>query len=338
MSSLKESPVIAVLVELNKGKEPAWPPPGKIGDAATFVPGSSADELCEKLSGVETPLCLLRIPGVAPVEVKNVLDRIPSIGWVHSFSAGIDTMAPHVEDYEGSVTNGRGAFSSSLAEYVMTASLHFNKQLTRCAENARNKRWETFTMNVLEGKTMGFLGYGHIAKRTAALARAFGMRTIACRRSSTLEDNLEKSYTPDERLKVMAESDFVVCTLPGTAETLNFCGPAEFAAMKQSGIFISIGRGAAVDEDALCAALSENRIGGAAVDVFKEEPLPTTSPLWNFGPDKLLFTAHNADMTEDYFVLGWNVWYDNFKAAQRAAQNNESVVEWATPVDVKRGY
>lgn len=82
--------------------------------------------------------------------------------------------------------------------------------------------------------------------------------------------------------------------------------------MKPSGVFISIGRGLAVDEDALAAALSSNKIAGAAVDVFKTEPLPETSPLWEC--ENLILTAHNADFTSDYFELGWDVFSENLMA------------------------
>ena len=102
-------------------------------------------------------------------------------------------------------------------------------------------------------------------------------------------DLADVTYGPADKLKLFEESDFVVCALPGTAATENFCGAAEFAAMKKTSIFLSIGRGLAVDEDALAAALISKSIGGAAVDVFKQEPLPKTSDLWKC--DNLILTV-----------------------------------------------
>ncbi|KAJ8607924.1 hypothetical protein CTAYLR_009096 [Chrysophaeum taylorii] len=333
-----DAPVVGVLVKLD-GKHGAWPSPSGVGSDARFVPASTAVDLASKLGSSSKPTALLWIPGVAGSEAAAVLAAHPSIEWVHSFSAGVDGLAPFLDPSRAvATTNGRGAFSSSLAEYVMTGALYFNKQVPRCQRNAKEGTWEQFTMNVLAGKTMGFVGYGHIAKHAARLARAFGMRVVACRRSPEPDDIAETIYAPDDRLGLFRDADFVVCSLPGTSDTLNFCGAAEFAAMKPSAVFISLGRGAAVDEDALCDALRHDRIAGAALDVFKTEPLPRDSPFWDFGPDKLLLTAHNADLTEDYFNLGWQVWQDNFLAWRRAKEASSSTVDWATPFEPARGY
>ena len=136
-------------------------------------------------------------------------------------------------------------------------------------------------------------------------------------------------YGIEERARLFAESDFVVCALPGTAETADFCGAAEFGAMKETGVFISIGRGLAVDEAALAEALLAKRIAGAALDVFKVEPLPQESKLWEC--DNLVLTAHNADFTEDYFELGWSVWRANLDGIRAGT----GVV---TPVSKTAGY
>ena len=100
--------------------------------------------------------------------------------------------------------------------------------------------------------------------------------------------------------------------------------------MKSTGVFVSLGRGAAVDEDALVDVLQKGQIRGAALDVFKEEPLPSSSPLWTLG-DRILITAHNADLTEDYFDLGWSVFADNY----RRFVADEPL---STLIDVSRGY
>merc|ERR1711879_506612 len=83
------------------------------------------------------------------------------------------------------------------------------------------------------------------------------------------------------KLQVFQQSDFIVCTLPGGPLTKNACGSAEFAAMKPTGVFISMGRGTCVDEPALIEALQNKKIAGAALDVFAVEPLPAESPLWD---------------------------------------------------------
>ena len=320
---------IGVLVKDNHA---AWPPRLKDCDAE-LINAATAQELQAKASSIDA---LVWVPGVAAAEVTRAFETLRP-QWVHSFPAGVDGLSGFLssealQSRKVPVTNGKGAFSSSLAEYVITAIMHYTKQVPRCLTNQRDKKWDPFVMDVVAGKTVGFVGYGHIAQQSAVLCKALGMRVIACRRGQGGDDVVvpSQTYAPDQRLKLFEESDYVVCSLPGTAQTLNFCGAQEFGAMKSTGVFVSLGRGAAVDEDALVDVLSKGQIRGAALDVFKEEPLPSTSPLWDLG-DRILITAHNADLTEDYFDLGWAVFADNY----RSFASGEPL---STLIDVSRGY
>ena len=152
------------------------------------------------------------------------------------------------------------------------------------------------------------------------------MRFVALRRNARKPDipdvdlvlgPYDGEILPAHKAALLEQSDFVVCTLPGTAETRHFMSSAEFAAMKSDAIFISMGRGVAVDEAALHRALTTGQIAGAALDVFEVEPLPAESPLWDI--DNLLLTAHNADFTHDYFDHGWRVAGEHGGAAARRA-------------------
>ena len=320
---------VGVLVKDNHA---AWPP--RLNDCdATLINAATAEELQAKASSIDA---LVWVPGVAAAEVTQAFETLKP-QWVHSFPAGVDGLSGFLssealQSRKVPVTNGKGAFSSSLAEYVITAIMHYTKQVPRCLTNQRDKKWDPFVMDVVAGKTVGFVGYGHIAQQSAVLCKALGMRIIACRRSEGGNDIVvpSQTYAPDQRLKLFEESDYVVCSLPGTAQTLNFCGAQEFGAMKSTGVFVSLGRGAAVDEDALVDVLQKGQIRGAALDVFKEEPLPSTSPLWTLG-DRILITAHNADLTEDYFDLGWSVFADNYRSFV-------DDVPFKTPIDISRGY
>ena len=281
---------------------------------------------------------LLWVPPGNPKVLIDLWPHVPAVKWTHGFFAGVDALKDFMKErLQGSeipLSNGKGAVSESLAEYILAASLHFNKQIPRCMQNRQNKKWDKFVMNTIQGKTMGFVGFGHIGQCAAKAAKAaFGMRILALRRNTSKGSNYggvaDETFGPDQKLEVFKQSDFVVCVLPGTEQTRDFCSKEEFAAMKQSGVFISCGRGLAVDEDALHAALSSGSIAGAALDVYKTEPLPEDSPLWDC--ENLLLTAHNADYTADYFELGWRVWrqnFDKYKAGQALA----------TPVDVYAGY
>tara|TARA_B110001452_G_scaffold17827_1_gene14500 strand:+ start:269 stop:1270 length:1002 start_codon:yes stop_codon:yes gene_type:complete len=321
----------------------SWPVPKDIlsyrpAVSCEVLSGSKPEDFDDaKLAGV---IGLLWIPGTKVAALAELFARCPGCKWIHTFSAGVDYVAAFIKGLPEhvQVSNGRGAFSSSLGEYVIAAALHFNKQVPRCLANRAEGRWEKFVIPTLAGKTMGFLGFGSIGQTSARLAKAFGMRIVAVRRNVQAEDEgsrlADVTYSNEEAAQMYAQADFVVCTLPGTAATLDFVNAAAFTAMKSSAVFISLGRGAAVDEDALVAALKAgptqpDGIAAAALDVFKVEPLPKESPLW--ACENLWLTAHNADFTDDYIELGWKVWRDNCEAAVAGKP-------LATPVDKRAGY
>lgn len=298
--------------------------------------------------GIREAEALLWIPPGSPAVLSELVrgGHLPNLRWAHCFYAGVDVVAPFAREELTPagipLTNGRGAFSSSLAEYAITAALHFVKQVPRCIENRRARRWDKFVMGELKGRTLGLLGAGSIATHTARLAKAFGMRVIALRRNARKPDEsgcvdlvlgpYDGPILPAHKKALFEQSDVVVCTLPGTAETHHFVSHAEFDAMAEGAVFVSLGRGVAVDEAALDAALRRGRLGGAALDVFEVEPLPADSPLWDpVHGERLLLTAHNADYTETYFRDGWAVWRENLERFQ-------SGEPLATPVDVRAGY
>lgn len=295
-------------------------------------------ELLGKVEG------LLWIPPGPPPVLSQLWagGHLPLCKWVHGFYAGVDGVGEFVQELESSevpLTNGRGAFSASLAEYAITAALHFTKQVPRCMGNHEDKVWDKFEMSMLRGKTLGLVGYGDIAKETARLAKAFGMRVVALRRNAGKPDEgghvdlvlgpYEGEIQPAHKRALLEQSDVVVCSLPGTAETRHFLSTEEFGAMKDDAVFISLGRGVVVDEAALAATLAAGRLRGAALDVFEVEPLPQSSPLWS--SERLLLTAHNADFTDDYFEQGWRVWAANLDALQAGQPP-------VTPVDKRAGY
>ena len=110
---------------------------------------------------------------------------MPFLTWIHSITAGVDhLLCPEITDNEEiTLTNAKGIFSSSLAEYVMLSCLHFAKQVPRWIANKQQKHWEKFTVTEVRGKTLGIIGYGNIGQACARLAKAFGMRVISLRRN-----------------------------------------------------------------------------------------------------------------------------------------------------------
>lgn len=133
---------------------------------------------------------------------------------------------------------------------------------------------------------------------------AFNMKVIAVKRQLPNEPLLyvdeliiPDCSNPSSKLRVFEESDYVVNVMPATTATRHYCGTQEFHAMKDTAVFINIGRGSTVDEKALIRVLKDGTIRGAALDVFELEPVPQESELWKV--ENLLMSPHNADLTND---------------------------------------
>lgn len=238
-----------------------------------------------------------------------------SVRWVHTLSAGVEhIMFPELIHSPVPLTNGRGVFRRSLGEWVVAAALFFAKEFRRAVVQQEARLWQQFDIEELHGRTMGIVGYGEIGRCAAELARPFGMRIVAVRRRtalSTADPLLDRVYPPEALPELLRESDYVVVAAPHTPATRGLIGEAEFDSMKPGAVIINVGRGPVIDEPALIRALAEQRIRGAALDVFDQEPLPRDHPFWNM--PNVLISPHCADHTVGWLELAMNVFVENFR-------------------------
>jgi phosphoglycerate dehydrogenase-like enzyme len=262
-----------------------------------------------------------------------VLPYARRVKWIHVLSAGVDKILfPELIESPTPLTNGRGVFKDSLAEFCIASMLFFAKDLRRLVKSQEAGTWEQFDVVQLRGQVLGIVGYGEIGRETGRLARALGMKVIAARRRAALsasEPDLERVYPPEKLREMMSASDYVVTSTPLTNETRGLIGDAELRAMKSSAVIINVGRGPVIVESALIAALAERRIRGAALDVFDVEPLPAGHSFYRL--DNVLLSPHSAD-----HIVGWadsamNQFIQNFEHF-RSGQPLENIV------DKKAGY
>jgi phosphoglycerate dehydrogenase-like enzyme len=234
--------------------------------------------------------------------LRQVWLEAPRGRWIHSRSAGLDELLfPELAASAVPLTNARGVFSEILGEFVIAAVLFFAKGLRRMVRSQEAGVWDQFDTVEVSGQTMGVIGLGDIGKAVARRGEALGLRVIGIGRADG----------PERRRDLLARSDYVVLSTPLTPETRGLIGEAELRAMKAGAILINVGRGPLVDEAALIAALRERRIGGAAQDVFNQEPLPAGHPF--FALDNLLLSAHSADHTPDWQQRAMQLFLDNFE-------------------------
>ena len=189
----------------------------------------------------------------------------------------------------------------------MMACSYFAKDLPRMLKNKKNKSWDNYDIEELRGKTMGIIGYGDIGRACAKMASVYGMRIVALRRHPNLSQKdplCDRVYGTDKESlnQLMAESDYIVCAAPATPETIGMISAEALGHAKSTAVFINVGRGPIVDEEALIRCLQDGKLKGAGLDVFAVEPLPEDSPLWEM--DNVLPSPHNMDKTKVGFRNG----------------------------------
>jgi D-2-hydroxyacid dehydrogenase (NADP+) len=243
----------------------------------------------------------------------------PPLEWVQLHSAGVDGYLTDDLVASGVVlTSVRGLRGTAGAEHILGLMLMFNRGLKYFYDRQRERRWDPRLDLVLTlaGQTLGVVGLGGIGSALAARAHALGMRVLAIRRDpDERPPYVDELHGVDRLPTLLEESDHVALTLPITDETRGLLDAAALARMKPGAYLYNIGRGDVVDEDALVDALRRRAIGGAGLDVFREEPLPPDSPFWDL--DNVVITPHLGGDTpsdfepiSDFFAANLERWLD----------------------------
>lgn len=255
--------------------------------------------------------------GVLPVP-----EQTPNLRWVQLDSAGID----HIVDSpiwrsEVVLTTLAGVAPTNMAEHALLMMLAFGHHLRQLIDLQARREWPAledrrarFTPDELRGATVGIVGYGSIGRELGRIAHALGMRVIAVTRQGSVNTpslryqvrGLEAlpGTTPDEVVppeglrSVAATCDYLVMLCPHTAATHHLVDETVLRSMKRGSVLINIARGGVVDEAALVRVLDDGWLGGAALDVFEDEPLPADSPLWSM--DRVIISPHVAGFTAGY--------------------------------------
>lgn len=210
--------------------------------------------------------------------MAEAVRRATKLKWLTSIYAGVDGLPLSLMAERGVVmTNGAGINAVTIAEYVVMGMLNIAKGYREVVRAQGRHEWLTESPGKLEldGTRALILGYGEIGQRVDRILTGFGVEVVKVRRSPG-----EGTLTPGEWRARLGEFDWVILAVPGTAETEGMIGAAELAAMKPTAVLVNVARGSVVDQDALVAALTGQRLGGAFLDVTTPEPLPAEHPLW----------------------------------------------------------
>ncbi|HEV8469692.1 MAG TPA: D-2-hydroxyacid dehydrogenase [Candidatus Limnocylindria bacterium] len=223
----------------------------------------------------------------------------PRVRWVQATSAGIGQLLRRtgLDRTDIVFTTASGVHAVPLAEFAVFAMLYFTKQLPRLHQQQREHRWERFAGRELRGRTVAIIGLGNIGMEVARVSRALGLRVTGTRRGGAVTDAAVDVQRPrDELRELLADADYIVLAIPHTADTEGLIGAAELSAMRHGAVLVNVARGKVVDEPALIEALRSGQLGGAALDVFAQEPLPPESPLWDM--PNVLVSPHSASTAD----------------------------------------
>lgn len=274
----------------------------------------------EPLVVSDDPKTIAATIGAATIAAARVpfelVARAPNLRWFQQWEAGIDWMPRRMPFAAAGlvVTTASGIHAVPIAEHVFAVLLAFGRMLPTSFRAQERHEWldrERGRYFELAGETLLVVGAGAIGSRIGALGAAFGMRVLGIRRGDGAPPGFELVTGPERLPELLPLAKAVVLVLPTTAATRGMIGERELRQMRSDAYLINVGRGATVDEDALVRALDEGWIAGAGLDVFAEEPLPASSPLWAL--ENVIVTSHYAGSTPRYNQRAMELFLDNLE-------------------------
>lgn len=249
------------------------------------------------------------------------LNAAKKLRWIHSPAAAVhQLMFPELIKSDVILTNAREVHGPVVAEYVIALIFALAKKIPEAVRLQEKHIWGQEPMwrgrprpREVAGATLGLVGLGTIGREVAKRASALGMRVIAVRENPKKKkpESVEQVYASSNLDTLLQQSDYVVLAVPITPSTQKLLNAERFSKMKSEACLINVGRGPLIDESALAAVLCNHHIGGAALDVFEQEPLPADSPLWDL--ENLLITPHTAGLTEKLWERHYQLFSENLR-------------------------
>ena len=243
--------------------------------------------------------------------LDNPIERFTNLRLIQLTSAGLDRVPlDYIRAHGIELHNAAGVYSVPMAEFAVCGILQMYKQSRFFAANQAQHKWEKHR-NLLElsGKRVCILGCSDVGREIAKRLKAFDCRITGVNRTVREIPDFDEVLPLDKLLDAAAVCDILICCIALTQETRGIVNKEVFDRLPTDAIFVNVARGALADETALTAWLQSG--GHAVLDVFEEEPLPETSPLWDMG--NVVLTPHNSFMGDGNRVRLWEMIRENLK-------------------------
>jgi len=277
-----------------------------------FITALNEDEIGQKIGEVEVVYGDITREGFRQAE---------KLRWIQSHSAGVNKLVaiPELVTSEVVVTSTSGAHAATIAEQFFGALLSLTRKLPDLYQAQKRRKWVDWGEWAervgsrpvsLQGLTLGILGFGNIGRAIAERGAAFQMRVVAADLGEvTRPAYLAELWPIDQLTELLKQADVLVVTVPGTPETNNMLSREMLAMMKQGAYLGVLSRGGIVDEETAAEMLCSGRLAGAIFDVFKKEPLPQDSPLWD--APNLIITPHTSGKSEQTTAAATSIFIEN---------------------------
>mgnify|MGYP001183030791 CR=1 FL=1 len=281
---------IDVLLVANTGDE--WP----VGVIEMIGPRLSVVRVnASEKPAPEIDCSSVRILVGGPSNLVPWIDLCPQLEWIQSTWAGVDALSGHIPT-DVVVTPLKDVFGQSMSEFVLGWILALER---RILDRAQASIWDDAPEMGVFGKTMGILGTGSIGSALAKTVQYLGIKCRGLNSDGRRVEGFEACFKAGD-LRFFDDLHYVVSVLPKTNHTENAINREALKRLSPNSIVINIGRGNAIDDDALLAALTDGSVGAAVLDVFREEPLPKSHPYWQ--QPKVYVTSHTSAPTLERFV------------------------------------
>lgn len=244
----------------------------------------------------------------------TVISRARNLQWIQAMVAGTDTIEclPSFKARKEIVlTSVRGIHGPQVSELAVLLMIALNRKFPQVVRNQDRQLWQGWASPLLRGKLVAIVGVGAIGRAIATKCKAFEMTVMGVDPYPGDVDAVDMFYRPEDLHEVMSQVDFLISSAPSTPDNQDMFNAQALSKMKPSSYFINLGRGALVDEAALLDVLRNRKIAGAALDTFKQEPLPPDHPFWRL--DNLIITPHIGGRSDIYVQQAVAVVRENLK-------------------------
>lgn len=237
---------------------------------------------------------------------EEIVSKAANLRWIQSLTTGTDAIVklnglkPDVQ-----VTSTRGMHGPQMSELVFMHMLNLTRDMPRMLRNQSNATWERWPQPLLWGKTIVIVGVGAISEALALRCKTFGMKVVGVSSTSRLPEGFDAMYSRSEIVQAASQADYLVLVVPYSADTDNLIDATVLAALPSHAYVINVARGGVLDESALIAALRSKKIAGAALDVFRQQPLPSDHLLWS--EPGILISPLLGGMSNVYLEQAWPI-------------------------------